>query len=44
MHLQVKKPYIALNSETYISLTHQEVEVIQKNWLHEFYCGELFDS
>ena len=22
-HLRVKKPYIALNSETYISLTHQ---------------------
>ena len=25
MHLQVKKPYIALNSETYISLRQQEL-------------------
>ena len=25
MHLQVRKPYIALNSETYISLRHQEL-------------------
>ena len=24
MHLQIKKPYIALNSETYISLRQQE--------------------
>ena len=24
-HLQVSKPYLALNSETYISLTHQEL-------------------
>ena len=30
-YLKVRKPYVALNSETYISLTHQE-----------FYCEELF--
>ena len=24
-HLQVSKPYLTLNSETYISLTHQEL-------------------
>ena len=24
-HLQVSKPYLALNTETYISLTHQEL-------------------
>ena len=27
MHLQVKKPYIALNSETYISLRLQELNM-----------------
>ena len=40
IHLQVRKPYIALNSETYISLRQQEVrscEIIS----HEFYCEEL---
>ena len=30
-HLRVKKPYIALNSETYISLTNQEIKVMQKD-------------
>ena len=28
MYLQVRKPYIALNSETYISLRHQELSFI----------------
>ena len=39
--LQVKKPYIALNSETYISLRMQELETCKKI-SYEFYCGELF--
>ena len=32
-YLQVRKPYIALNSETYISLRIQELETCKKNWL-----------
>ena len=32
-HLQVRKPYIALNSETFISLRQQELRSLQKNWL-----------
>ena len=32
MHLQVRKPYIALNSETYLFET-AGVKVMQKNWL-----------
>ena len=30
-YLQVKKPYIALNSETYISLRIQELETCKKD-------------
>ena len=41
MHLQVKKPYIALNSETYISLRHQELRSCKRIGC-EFYCEELF--
>ena len=41
MHLQVKKPYIALNSETYISLRQQELRT-HKRIGYEFYCEELF--
>ena len=40
-HLQVRKPYITLNSETYISLRQQEL----RSWKrigYEFYCEELF--
>ena len=40
-HLQVNKPYIALNKETYISLTNEELrscKIIGKM----FYCKELF--
>ena len=40
-HLHVNKPYLALNSETYISLTNQELgscKMIGK----KFYCEELF--
>ena len=40
-HLQVRKPYIALNSETYISLRQQELRS-GKSIGHEFYCEELF--
>ena len=40
-HLQVTKPYIALNSETYISLRIHELEACKKIG-YEFYCEELF--
>ena len=40
-YLQVKKPYIALNSETYISLRIQEPETCKRIG-YEFYCEELF--
>ena len=40
-HLKVGKPYFALNSETYISLTHQELRS-RKKIGNEFYCEELF--
>ena len=40
-HLQVEKPYIALNSETYISLQQQELRTCKKIG-YEFYCKELF--
>ena len=45
-HLQVDRSYIALNSETYISLRHQELRQqelrICKNIGYEFYCRGLF--
>ena len=40
-HLRVNKPYLALNSETYISLGHQELKSCNKIG-YEFYCEELF--
>ena len=40
-HLHVNKPYIALNTETYISLTQQELRSCKKIG-NEFYCEELF--
>ena len=40
-HLQVDRPYLALNSETYISLKHLELQMC-KNIGYEFYCKELF--
>ena len=40
-HLCVNKPYIALNSETYIALTQQELRSCKKIG-NEFYCEELF--
>ena len=41
MHLQVKKPYITLNSDTYISLRQQELRTYKRIG-YEFYCKELF--
>ena len=40
-HLQVEKPYIALNTETYISTWQQELRTCKKIG-YEFYCKELF--
>ena len=39
-HLRIKKPYTALNSETYISLRQQELISCRKIG-YEFYCKEL---
>ena len=41
MHLQINKPYITLNSETYISLRKQELRTCIRIG-YEFYCKELF--
>ena len=40
-HLQIRKPYITLNSETYISLRQQELRSCKRIG-YEFYCEELF--
>ena len=40
-HLQVKKLYIALNSETYIFLRQQDLRACKRIG-YEFYCEELF--
>ena len=40
-HLIIKKPYIALNSKTYISQRQQELRACKKIG-YEFYCEELF--
>ena len=40
-NLHVNKPYIALNSETYIALTQQDLRSCKKVG-NEFYCEELF--
>ena len=40
-HLHVNKPYLALNAETYIVLTHQELRSCKKIG-NEFYCEERF--
>ena len=39
--LQIKKPYIALNSETYINIQQQELATYKRIG-YEFYCKELF--
>ena len=41
IHLHVNKPYIVLNSKTYIALTQQELRSCKKIG-NEFYCEELF--
>ena len=41
MHIQVNKPYTALNSETYFSIRQQELRT-HKRIGYEFYCKELF--
>ena len=40
-HLQIRKPYITLNSETYISLRQQELRSCKRIG-YEFCCKELF--
>ena len=40
-HLQVDKPYTALNSETYNTIREQELTTC-KGIGYEFYCEELF--
>ena len=40
-HLQVDRPYIALNSETYITIRQQELRTCKRIG-YEFYCEELF--
>ena len=40
-HLQIERSYIALNSETYISLRQQELRTCKKIG-YEFYCKECF--
>ena len=40
-HIQVDRPYIALNSETYIIIRQQELRT-RKRIGHEFYCEDRF--
>ena len=40
-HLQIDKPYIALNSETYITIRQQELRTCKRIG-YEIYCEELF--
>ena len=40
-HLQIDRPYITLNSETYISIRQQKLQTCNKIG-YEFYCKELF--
>ena len=41
MHLQIDRPYIALNSETYMTISQQELRTCKRIG-YEFYCEELF--
>ena len=41
MQLQIRKPYNALNTETYINIRQQELVTYKKKG-YEFYCKELF--
>ena len=40
-HLQIDRPHIALNPETYISIRQQELRTCKKIG-YKFYCEELF--
>ena len=40
-HLQIDKPYITLNSETYITIRQQELGTCKRTG-YEFYCEEFF--
>ena len=40
MHLQVDRPYITLNTETYITIRQQELRTCKRIG-YEFYCEEL---
>ena len=40
-HLQIDTPYIAPNSETYITIRQQELRTCKRIG-YEFYCEELF--
>ena len=40
-HLQVGRPYISLNSETYFKIRQQELRTCNRIG-YEFYCEELF--
>ena len=40
-HLLIDRPYITLNSETYISIRQQELRT-GKEIVYKFYCEELF--
>ena len=40
-HLHVDRPYVALNSETYITIMQQELRMC-KSIGYEFYCEECF--
>ena len=40
-HLQIDRPYIALNSETYITVRQQELRTCKRIG-YEFYCEEIF--
>ena len=40
-HLQIERPYIALNSEAYVSLGQNELSMCKKIG-YEFYCEEFF--
>ena len=41
IHLQTKKPYITLNSETHTSLIQEELRTCKRIG-YKFYCKELF--
>ena len=41
MHLQIDRPHIALNTETYLTIRQQELRTCKRIG-YEFYCEELF--